>query len=148
MVYDIQDYWVFGLCPSSGILRNRTTQRFGNWICFRPQVRGQETSTHLGPLERVQWLRLALSNGANWVGVSCPHTWGRKHIQFPKRYLLFLEYRKIDKVQKLSSPEFKFFEMPPSSHAFVRMISVAVPFKALNLFWVKVGLNHWMCFSW
>jgi hypothetical protein len=42
MVYDIQDYWVLGLCPSSGILKNRT-QRFGNWICFRPQVRGQET---------------------------------------------------------------------------------------------------------
>jgi hypothetical protein len=21
MVYDIQDYWVFGLCPSSGILK-------------------------------------------------------------------------------------------------------------------------------
>jgi hypothetical protein len=51
MVYDIQDYWVFGLCPSSGILENRT-QRFANWICFRPQVRGQETPTQLGPLER------------------------------------------------------------------------------------------------
>jgi hypothetical protein len=51
MVYDIQDYWVFGLCPSSGILKNRRT-RFGNWICFRPQVRGQETPTQLGLLER------------------------------------------------------------------------------------------------
>jgi hypothetical protein len=38
MVYDIQDYLVSGLCPSSGILKNRRTQRFGNWICFRPQV--------------------------------------------------------------------------------------------------------------
>jgi hypothetical protein len=26
---DILDYWVFGLCPSSGILQNRRTQRFG-----------------------------------------------------------------------------------------------------------------------
>jgi hypothetical protein len=52
MVYDIPDYWVFGLCPSSGILKNRRTQRFGSWICFRPQVRGQETPTQLGPLER------------------------------------------------------------------------------------------------
>jgi hypothetical protein len=48
----IQGYWVFGLRPSSGILKNRRTQRFGNWICFRPQVRGQETPTQLGPLER------------------------------------------------------------------------------------------------
>jgi hypothetical protein len=51
-----QDYWVSGLCPSSGILNNRRTQRFGNWICFRPQVRWQETPTQLTPLERAsQW---------------------------------------------------------------------------------------------
>jgi hypothetical protein len=29
MVYDIQDYRVFGLCPSSGIIKNRRTQSFG-----------------------------------------------------------------------------------------------------------------------
>jgi hypothetical protein len=28
-----------------------STQRTGNWICFRPQMRG-ETPTLLGPLER------------------------------------------------------------------------------------------------
>jgi hypothetical protein len=54
MLHDIQDYWVFGLCPSSGILKNRRTQHFGNWICFRPQVRGQETPTQLGPLGRTR----------------------------------------------------------------------------------------------
>jgi hypothetical protein len=34
-------YWVFGLCPSSGFFlnNNEKTQRFGNWICFCPQVR-------------------------------------------------------------------------------------------------------------
>jgi hypothetical protein len=52
MVCDIQDYCVFVLFPSAGILKNRRTQSFGNWICFRPQVRGQETSTQFGPLER------------------------------------------------------------------------------------------------
>jgi hypothetical protein len=52
MVYDIQDYWVFGLCPPSGILKNRGTQRFGKCICFRHQVRGQEIPTQLDPLER------------------------------------------------------------------------------------------------
>jgi hypothetical protein len=30
------------------------TQRFGKWICFRPQVRG-ETPNLLGPLERADW---------------------------------------------------------------------------------------------
>jgi hypothetical protein len=25
MVYDIQDYWIFGLCPSSGILKTQNT---------------------------------------------------------------------------------------------------------------------------
>jgi hypothetical protein len=52
MVYDIQDYWIVGLFPSSSILKNRKTQRFGNWICFHPQVRGQEAPTQLGPLQR------------------------------------------------------------------------------------------------
>jgi hypothetical protein len=30
---------------------NQRTQSFGNWTCFRPQVRG-ETPTLSGPLER------------------------------------------------------------------------------------------------
>jgi hypothetical protein len=42
MVYNTQNYWVFGLCSSSGILKPRT-QRFENWIYFRPQVRGHQT---------------------------------------------------------------------------------------------------------
>jgi hypothetical protein len=37
MVYNTHNYWGFKLCPSSGILETR--KRFGNWICFRPQVR-------------------------------------------------------------------------------------------------------------
>jgi hypothetical protein len=39
VLYIIQNYWVFGLCLSSGILKTRK-QRFGNCNCFRPQVRG------------------------------------------------------------------------------------------------------------
>jgi hypothetical protein len=37
------------------------TQRFGNWICFRPQV-GAETPTLLCPLERV--------NVSHWAAVA------------------------------------------------------------------------------
>jgi hypothetical protein len=56
VVCSTQSYWVFGLCPSSGILETRK-QRFGNWICFRPQSLDQ---------------RLALSKGPNRVGVFPP----------------------------------------------------------------------------
>jgi hypothetical protein len=52
VVYNTENYWVFGLCPSSGILKTRKTQGFGNWTCFLPQVRDGETPTLLGPLER------------------------------------------------------------------------------------------------
>jgi hypothetical protein len=34
-----QNYRVPGQCPSSGILNNKKTRRFGTWICFHPQVR-------------------------------------------------------------------------------------------------------------
>jgi hypothetical protein len=27
------------------------TRRFGNWICFRPKVKGEKTPIQLGPLE-------------------------------------------------------------------------------------------------
>jgi hypothetical protein len=50
MLYNTQSYWGFGLYPSSGVLKTRK-QRFGNWFCFRPQLKG-EIPTLLGPLER------------------------------------------------------------------------------------------------
>jgi hypothetical protein len=49
MVNNTQGYSVFGLCPSSGILK---TRRFGNWICLRPRIWGWETRNLLDPLER------------------------------------------------------------------------------------------------
>jgi hypothetical protein len=39
IVYDNQNYWLSGFYPSSRTL-NAIKQRFENWICFRPQVRG------------------------------------------------------------------------------------------------------------
>jgi hypothetical protein len=50
----LQNYWVFGLSPLSDILETRKTRRFGNWICFRHQVRGK-TPTQLGPLEKANF---------------------------------------------------------------------------------------------
>jgi hypothetical protein len=43
MVYDIRDYWVFGLRQPSGILKNTKEHDVSETVCFRPQVRGWET---------------------------------------------------------------------------------------------------------
>jgi hypothetical protein len=51
MVYNTQNYWVFGLRPSSGILEIRK-KRFWNWICLRPRVKGK-APTPLGTLEKL-----------------------------------------------------------------------------------------------
>jgi hypothetical protein len=64
-----------------------------------------EAPVLFGPLERIQWFKLALSKGLNRVGVS-PLTWGQKQVQFPKLYILqFLEYRTLDEVQKPNNSE-------------------------------------------
>jgi hypothetical protein len=39
----VWNFWVSGLYPSSG----EGTRRFGNWICFRPQVKGGKKTTPL-----------------------------------------------------------------------------------------------------
>jgi hypothetical protein len=58
MVYPTQNYWIFGLCPLSSILKSLRSQRFGNWICFHPQV-GGETPALLDTLERANLNYLA-----------------------------------------------------------------------------------------
>jgi hypothetical protein len=50
MVYNTQNYWGFGLCPSSRILKTKTTT-FRKLDLFRSSGEG-ETPTLLGPLER------------------------------------------------------------------------------------------------
>jgi hypothetical protein len=48
--------------------KNCKTQSFGNWICFRPQMKGMKTPTLWGPLERGNLIR-TLSKGPNRVCV-------------------------------------------------------------------------------
>jgi hypothetical protein len=49
---ETQNYWVFGLCPSSGILGTRKHNISETGSVFRPQARGwRKTCTQLGPLE-------------------------------------------------------------------------------------------------
>jgi hypothetical protein len=70
MVYHTQNYWFFGLFPTSGILRSikHDVSETGSVSVLRC---GRKTPTQLCPLDRanlqVQWLRLALSKGHNWV---------------------------------------------------------------------------------
>jgi hypothetical protein len=53
MVYNTQNYWVFGLCPLSSILETRK-HNVSETGCFHSQVRGAggKTPTLLGPIER------------------------------------------------------------------------------------------------
>jgi hypothetical protein len=51
MVYNTQNYWVFGLFPSAGILETRKHD-FRKLDLFLPSGEGGKTSTQLGPLER------------------------------------------------------------------------------------------------
>jgi hypothetical protein len=47
LVYDAQNYWVFELYPSSGILEG-WKHCFGDSICVHPKVE-EQTPTLLGP---------------------------------------------------------------------------------------------------
>jgi hypothetical protein len=59
MVYKTQNYWVFGLFPSLGILElENTTFRKLDLFPFSG-VWGKKTRTQLGPLER--------ANLSNWI---------------------------------------------------------------------------------
>jgi hypothetical protein len=61
MMYNTQNYWVFGLCPSYGILDTRRYD-VSETGYIRPQLGGRETPTLLGPLEG--------ANLNHWSGVS------------------------------------------------------------------------------
>jgi hypothetical protein len=48
-MYNTQNYWVLGLSHFGILAREQKTRCFGNWTCFRPQVKG---GGELGNLER------------------------------------------------------------------------------------------------
>jgi hypothetical protein len=78
------------------------TRRFGNGICFRPQVKvGQKTPTQLGPLERANlnhwWLRAQMSR------CLLPHLHLRTDTDPVSETSCSLEYRTMEKVQKPSN---------------------------------------------
>jgi hypothetical protein len=52
MVYDIQDYWVFGLCPSSGTLKTQKNTTFRKLNLFPSSDGGIEDTYSVGPLRK------------------------------------------------------------------------------------------------
>jgi hypothetical protein len=50
MVYNTQNHWVLGLCPSSGILENTMFRKLD--LLPPSHDEGEKTPTQLGPLER------------------------------------------------------------------------------------------------
>jgi hypothetical protein len=109
------------------------TRRFGNCICFRPQVKGP-----------------------NWVGVYSPtFTWGRKQIQFPKHRVFYsLEYQTMEKVQKPSnsvfytplSEQFRIYMSDCSS--WIHCFSLFNPLRGVKLHLMKVKLINLLHSRW
>jgi hypothetical protein len=52
MVYNAQKYCFFGTFSIVRYSRKHKTRRFGNWICFRPEVKGVEDNYSFGPLRK------------------------------------------------------------------------------------------------
>jgi hypothetical protein len=50
MVYDIQDYWDFGLCPSSGILKTPKNTTFRKLDLFPSSGEGTVGTYSVGPV--------------------------------------------------------------------------------------------------
>jgi hypothetical protein len=97
-LFIITGFFTFSIVRYS---RKQKTRRFGNWICFRPQMGGgRKTPIQLGHLERanidhnrpvIEISSLKVSQQSMCLP---PLTRGRKQIQFPKRHVFyFLEYR-------------------------------------------------------
>jgi hypothetical protein len=52
MVYDVQDYWVFGLCPSSGILKTLKNTMFRKLDLFLSSGEGTGDNYSVGPVRK------------------------------------------------------------------------------------------------
>jgi hypothetical protein len=80
-VHNTQNYWVldFAHHPEFQMLENTTFRKLD---LFPPSGEARETPTLLGQSTLIQWLRLALSEGPNRVGVSFPSPEERNRFSF------------------------------------------------------------------
>ena len=64
--YELMGSWTLSIVRKSK--NNLITRRFGNWSCFRPQVKG-ETPTLLRPLDRANlnhWVLMIVNAPMDW----------------------------------------------------------------------------------
>jgi hypothetical protein len=120
--------WIIGVSDFSSVRysENQKIQCFGNWICFRPQVR-REAYTLLGPLERVHLNHWTLVNSRrrNRVDVS-PSPQDENRSSF--RNIVFLVFRITDDERR---PKTSNSECTPSSE----------PFRGNYFSWMIPGRN-------
>jgi hypothetical protein len=105
---DVQIYhWIYGLCPSSGILSSYETQCFGSWVSFRLQVTEERYVLCWVFNKDVQWLRLALSKGHNREGVCFLSPEHRNKSSFRTIVLSsYLEFRTMEEIHKICDSEY------------------------------------------
>jgi hypothetical protein len=103
---------------------HRPETRFGNWICFRPQVRGDTYS--VGSLRR----SYSQSMGPNRVGVPTRLRTETDYFQNVAFFLSLFRIRPMDKVQKLSNS--------------VCYIPSSKPYRIyfFNLSWLYIHMFH------
>jgi hypothetical protein len=61
---ELLGFWTLSIVRYSKKIEEHSVWELGTWICFRAQVRRQETPTQLGPLERASlshWTALSQS---------------------------------------------------------------------------------------
>jgi hypothetical protein len=100
MVYNTEllGFWTLSIVRYSRKIGDTTFRKLD---LFPSSGKGGKTPTQLSPLERVQWLILALSKGPNWVGVFPPLPEDGNRSSFRNVVSsIFLEYRTMEKVTK------------------------------------------------
>jgi hypothetical protein len=100
-------------------------------------------------LSIVLWLRPALSNGPNWVGLSCQSTWGRRQIQSPKRCgLLSSTYKTMDRVQNKPNSRVQHTSSSESFQVYLFVTTWTRNWICLSVWlagWMYVCLNCLVC---
>jgi hypothetical protein len=104
------DFWTF---PSPDILNNYKTQRFGNWICFHPQVGGSPTCLKRQP-QSSSVIEDSSFKGPNKVSVFPSHLTTKTNPVSETLRFIDLEYGTTGHVQNPSN----FHWYTPSSAVF------------------------------
>jgi hypothetical protein len=111
-VHYLQNYWIFGLCPSSDILKNTQKNTTFRGLYLFTSSGGCRRHLHCRSVRKcrrqsLDSLRLAISDGPNRVGAShrSPEDRNRSRFRNLVLFCVFLEYQTMGEVQEPSNPE-------------------------------------------